>query len=112
MNPHSLPRGLPTSRKGGTGRELKAVYDHEAGALKVGAASPPAGGELMEKVIIHFNGRGEPVEIEVPDAVELLAKLAAAVESAKRAKDAEPKTQRATLAGRSARREREEANLH
>jgi len=30
-------------------------------------AGPPAGGELMEKVIIHFNGRGEPVD-EVSDA--------------------------------------------
>ena len=56
----------------------------------------------MEKVIIHFNGRGEPVKIEMPDAAKLLAKLAAAVESAKRAKDTEPKTQRATSTGRSA----------
>ena len=46
------------------------IYDPEAYALrvKVGAASPPAGGELMEQVTMHFNERGEPVDIEVPDA--------------------------------------------
>jgi len=61
--------GLP-SRKGGAGGELKVIYDPEAYVLrvKVGAASPPAGGELMEQVTMHFNERGEPVGIEVPDA--------------------------------------------
>jgi len=69
-------------------RELKVVYDPEADAflIKAGDRKPSYGEELSDQVIVHFDERGEPVEIEVLDAEEFLAKLVAAVESAKRAR--------------------------
>jgi uncharacterized protein YuzE len=68
-------------------RELEVVYDPEADALVIRArgGKPAYGRELAGRIIVHFDERGEPVEIELLDATELLAKLAEAVESAKRA---------------------------
>jgi len=82
-----MARGNPSSEGRNVGKRLEVSYDPEADALliKVGDCKPSYGEELAEQVIVHFNERGEPVEIEVLDAAELLAKLAAAVESAKRA---------------------------
>ena len=61
------------------------MYDPEADALVIRArgGKPAYGRELAGRIIVHFDERGEPVEIELLDATELLAKLAEAVESAK-----------------------------
>ncbi|RSN76456.1 DUF2283 domain-containing protein [Candidatus Methanodesulfokora washburnensis] len=69
-------------------KELKVVYDSEADVLviKAGDDKPSYGEELTDQVIIHFNERGEPIEIEVLDAMEFLAKLVKTVENSKRAK--------------------------
>jgi uncharacterized protein YuzE len=72
----------------GISRDLKVAYDPEADALviKAGEGRPSYGEELTDQLIIHYNERGEPIEVEVLDATELLAKLVAAVEGSKRAK--------------------------
>ena len=66
-------------------RRLRILYDPEADALliKTGEGRPSYGEELADQVIVHFDEHGKPVEIEILDATELLAKLAEAVESAK-----------------------------
>ena len=63
------------------------MYDPETDALVIRArgGKPAYGRELAGRIIVHFDERGEPVEIELLDATELLAKLRATVESAKRA---------------------------
>jgi uncharacterized protein YuzE len=72
----------------GTSKELKVVHDPEADVLviKAGDGRPSYGEELTDQLIIHYNERGEPIEIEVLDATELLAKLVAAWRGSKRAK--------------------------
>jgi uncharacterized protein YuzE len=69
-------------------RDLKVAYDPEADALliKAGDGRPSYGEELTDQLIIHYNERDEPIEVEVLDATELLAKLVAAVEGSKRDK--------------------------
>jgi uncharacterized protein YuzE len=66
-------------------RELKVAYEPEADALviKAGDGKPLYGEELTDQLIIHYNERGEPIEIEVLDATALLARLITAVEGSK-----------------------------
>jgi uncharacterized protein YuzE len=68
-------------------RELKVVYDPEADALviKAGDGKPTYGEELTGQLIVHYNERSEPIEIEVLDATVLLARLVAVMEGSKRA---------------------------
>jgi len=94
------------------------VYDPETGALVIRArgGKPAYERELAGRIIVHFDERGEPVEIELLDATELLAKLRATVESAKRAaRPPTPAEKRLELALKLARgeklSEREEAWL-
>jgi uncharacterized protein YuzE len=67
---------------------LKVVHDPEADALviKAGDSRPSYGEELTDQLIIHYNERGEPIEVEVLDATEFLAKLFAVWRGSKRAK--------------------------
>ena len=67
---------------------MKVVHDPEADVLviKAGDSRPSYGEELTDQLIIHYNERGEPIEVEVLDATEFLAKLFAVWRGSKRAK--------------------------
>ena len=56
----------------GLSRDLKVAYDPEADVLviKAGDDRPSYGEELTDQLIIHYNERGEPIEVEVLDATE------------------------------------------
>jgi uncharacterized protein YuzE len=68
-------------------RRLRVLYDPEADALliKTGEKKPTYGEELTDQVIIRFDDQGKPIQIEILDAENFLAKLSKTIKATKQA---------------------------